>query len=153
MARFPDSTSAVLRNIAVKPIRANRINPARKHYEKEAEKLAKTANVHKLSADESADLGAIYIRLGEVGKALEVLQPAQRAHPDAFRLTANLGTAWQLNGDLNQAAAYLQQAVHLAPEQDKKVEELQLKLVLHRAASEPRHPKPRRFIRRPLRRP
>ena len=32
-----------------------------------------------------------------------------------FRIAANLGTAWQLQGDLQQAALALQQAVLLAP--------------------------------------
>jgi hypothetical protein len=122
----------VLRNVAVKPTGAKAVNPARKLYETEADKLVKKG---KISADESADLGAIYVRLGEVGKALEVLQPAQRAHPDNFRLNANLGTAWQLNGDLDQAAAYLQQSVRLAPDKYKKAEKLHLKLVRQRARS------------------
>jgi len=91
-----------LRNIAVKPTGANPASPARKLYESEAAKLTKAAKDGKLSPDEIADLGAIYVRFGEVGKALEVLQPAQRAHPEHFRLNANLGTAWQLNGDLDQ---------------------------------------------------
>ncbi|HBI44387.1 MAG TPA: hypothetical protein DDY78_16270 [Planctomycetales bacterium] len=123
----------VLRNIAVKPTGANAINPARKLYEAEAAKLVKAAKDGKISPDESADLGAIYVRLGEVGKALEVLQPAQRAHPEHFRLNANLGTAWQLNGDLDQAAAYLQQSVRLASDKYKKAEELHFKLVRQRA--------------------
>jgi tetratricopeptide (TPR) repeat protein len=123
----------VLRNIAVKLTGANPVNPARKLYEAEAAKLGKAAKGGKLSPDESADLGAIYMRLGEVDKALEVLQPAQRAHPEHFRLNANLGTAWQLNGDLDQAAAYLQQAVRLSPDKTKKAEELHLKLVRQRA--------------------
>ncbi len=120
----------VLRNIAIKPMGANPANPARKLYEADAAKLVKKGTI---SPEESADLGAIYVRLGEVGKALEVLQPAQRAHPENFHLNANLGTAWQLNGDLDQAAAYLQQAVRLAPDKFKKAEELHLKLVSQRA--------------------
>jgi hypothetical protein len=120
----------VLRNIAVKPMGANSVNPARKLYEAEAAKLVKKG---KIGPEENADLGAIYVRLGEVGKALEVLQSAQRAHPDNFRLNANLGTAWQLNGDLDQAAAYLQQSIRLAPDKYKKAEELHLKLVRERA--------------------
>ena len=122
----------VLRSIAVKPTGANPANPARKRYEAEAEKLAKAAKNGTLNPDAIADLGAIYMRLGEAGKALEVLQPAQRTHPDIFRLNANLGTAWQLNGDLDQAAACLQQSVRLAPDKFKRAEECHLKLVRQR---------------------
>ena len=123
----------VLRNIAVKPTDANPGSPARKHYEEEAAKLAKGLKDGTLSPDEVADLGAIYVRLGDPAKALEVLQPAQREHPQNFRLNANLGTAWQLSGDLDQAAAYLQQSAQLAPGKYQKAEELHLKLVKLRA--------------------
>jgi len=122
-----------LRNIAVKPTDANPAGPLRKLYEGEAARLAKAAKDGKLGPDETADLGALYVRLGDAAKALEVLQPAQRAHPENFRLNANLGTAWQIGGDLDQAAACLQQAVRLAPDKYRKAEELHLKLVRFRA--------------------
>src|SRR5205807_9153931 len=62
-------------------------------------------------------------------KAVELLRTAQREHPNHFRIVANLGTAWQMQGDLDQAAAALQQAVRLAPGKWQRAEELQLKLV------------------------
>jgi hypothetical protein len=108
-------------------------SPARARYEEEADRLAKVARQRALNADEAADLGALYLRLGEVNRALEVLRPAQRAHPTHFHLAANLGTAWQLQGDLAQAAAALQQAVRLAPGKWQRAEELHLKLVRQRA--------------------
>ncbi len=115
-----------LRNLAV-PARAGQDeNPARAHYLSEAAKLEK---MRSLSADEQADLGAIYVRLGEVSKAVELLRTAQREHPNHFFVTANLGTAWQLQGNLAQAADALQQAVRLAPGKWQAAEELHLKLV------------------------
>src|SRR5262249_206634 len=57
------------------------------------------------------------------------LRTAQRDYPNHFRIVANLGTAWQLHGDLGQAAACLQQAVRLAPGKLQKAEEQQLRLV------------------------
>ena len=122
-----------LRGIAVKPAMGVAASPARLRYEEEAAKLVKLAKERKLTADEAADLGALYVRLGEVGHALEVLRPAQREHAEHFRVAANLGTAWQLNGDFNQAASCLQSAVKLAPEKYQKAEELHLKLVRQRA--------------------
>jgi tetratricopeptide (TPR) repeat protein len=118
-----------LRNVAVKPTAGSPANPARTRYEQEATKLAKLAGERKLSADEAADLGALNVRLGEFSKALEVLRPAQQEHPQHYRLASNLGTAWQLNGDLDQAVALLERAVRLAPGKFQKAEELQLKLV------------------------
>src|SRR5436309_6639434 len=117
-----------LRTVAVKPAGAAPVGPARARYEQEAARLAKLAQARKLTADEAADLGALYVRLGDVGRALEVLRPAQREHPEHFHLAANLGTAWQLHGDFTQAAAALQQAVRLAPGKYQKAEELHLKL-------------------------
>src|SRR5260370_41843470 len=59
-----------LRSIAVKPTDAKPAGPARKQYEDEAAKLEKSQKDVKLTADEIADLGALDIRLGEVGNAL-----------------------------------------------------------------------------------
>ena len=122
-----------LRQLAIKTA----VSPLRARYEKAAERLAATAHERPLTADEAAELGALYIRLGDVARALEVLRPAQREHASHFRLAANLGTAWQLKGDLAQAAACLEQAVRLAPGKYQRAEELHLRLVRQRAR-EPR---------------
>jgi hypothetical protein len=119
----------LLRNLAVKPTGSATPSPGRTHYEQEAAKLEKLARERKLTADEAADLGALYVRLGEVARAIEVLRPAQRDNPQHFRLAANLGTAWQLHGDLEQAVACLRIAARLAPGKYQKAEELHLKLV------------------------
>ena len=93
------------------------------------EKLEKASKNGKLTADELADLGALYVRLGETGKAIACLRVAQRSYPNHFAINANLGTAWQLHGDLEQAALCLQQAVKLAPGKLQKAEEYHLKLI------------------------
>ena len=125
-----------LRTIAVKPGDAP-AGPVRKRYELEVARLAKQMREGKLTADESADLGALYIRLGDPARAVEVMQPAQRENPKHFHLAANLGTAWQMQGDLTQAAAWLEQAIRLAPAKLLAAEKLHLKLVRTRA-SQPR---------------
>lgn len=127
----------MLRGIAIKPAAKVQASPARLRYLEEADKLEKAARSGKLSADEQADLGAIYVRLGELDKAIEVLRNGFREHPNQFHLAANLGTAWQLQGDLDQASAALTQAIRLAPEKQKKVEEFQLKLVRGRQRRAP----------------
>src|SRR5437016_10837870 len=55
-----------LRNIAVKPGSATAASPLRARYEEAAAKLEKTRHQRKLAADEAADLGALYVRLGEI---------------------------------------------------------------------------------------
>jgi hypothetical protein len=118
-----------LRLIAVRPATGKPAGLLRSRYQSEADRLAKLAEGRPLSADEAADLGALYVRLGELSRALEVLRPAQRANPKHYRLISNLGTTWQLQGDLIQAAACLEQAVRLSPGRLQKAEELQLRLV------------------------
>jgi hypothetical protein len=116
-----------LRNIALAPAAAQPSSPARTHYLEEATRLEK--NVDRLSADELADLGALYVRLGQADKAVSLLRSAQRKHPNHYRVVANLGTAWQLQSDLAQAAIYLEQAVRLAPGKWHRAEQYHLKLV------------------------
>jgi hypothetical protein len=103
--------------------------PLRDQYADTASKLEALARTRPLSADEAADLGALLVRLGQPDRAVALLRPAARQHPDHFRLAANLGTASQLTGDLAQAADSLEEAVRLAPDRWKEAEALHLKLV------------------------
>jgi Tfp pilus assembly protein PilF len=121
-----------LRQIAVPETPKTPASPARIRYLEEKDKLEKKLVADPLSAGEAADLGAIYVRLGDAAKAVGVLRQAHQQHPNDFRIVANLGTAWQLAGDLNQAAAALQQAVRLAPGKYQRLEETHLKLVQQR---------------------
>src|SRR5438046_4960282 len=109
-----------LRSVGVKPSSGNPTSPMRERYQDAAAKLEKTAKERKLTAEEKADLGALYVRLGEMTKAVNVLRDAQRDHPKHFAIAANLGTAWQLLGDLRQASFALDDAVRLAPAKSKK---------------------------------
>lgn len=121
-----------LRTTAVKPGPGVPPSPLRVRYQEEAAKLEASSRARPLTADEAADLGALHVRLGEVSRAVEVLRQAQRQHPSHFRIVANLGTAWQLQGDLAQAAACLQEAVRLAPGKLQRAEECHLRLVRQR---------------------
>jgi len=114
-------------------------SPLREEYLIARSKLESEAKKRPLTAEETADLGALLVRLGEPQKAVEVLRPAVRANPDHFRLAANLGTAWQQAGDLTQAAAALEDAVRLAPAKLRDAEGAHLKLVRSRLR-EPKGP-------------
>jgi len=126
-----------LRTAAVPPSPTALPHPFRDNYREAAAKLTQTAAQRPLSADEAADLGALHLRLGATDAALAVLRAAHRDHPDHFAVAANLGTAYQLRGDLEQAILTLQTAVRLAPPKLKKAEELHLRLVRLRR-NEPR---------------
>ena len=119
----------VLRSVAIERPRDVPISPLREDYLIAADRLEKLAKSRPLTADETANLGAVYIRLGKPDKAVAILQPAARKAPEHFHLAANLGTAFQLAGDLERAADYLEEAVRLAPEKQKTFEQFHLKLV------------------------
>lgn len=118
-----------LRTIAVRPSGNATPGPIRKRYQAERDKLTKLAQQRKLTAEESADLGALHLRLGDPARAIEILRIGQKDNPKHFHLAANLGTAWQMQGDLAQAAIFLEQAIRLAPAKLQKAEQLHLKLV------------------------
>ncbi|MGL6073723.1 MAG: hypothetical protein ACRC8S_06135 [Fimbriiglobus sp.] len=109
------------------------VPPLRTAYQERLAVLVADAKKRPLTADETADLGALHLRLGEPIKALAILRPASRKWPEHFALAANLGTAWHLTGDLDQAALTLEEAVRLAPEKHRAVESLHLKLVRQRS--------------------
>lgn len=125
---------AALRRIAAKPTASAPASFLRLQYQKEASRLSSLARQRPLTPSESADLGALWIRLGEADRAVEILRPAQRSHPDHFQLTANLGTAWHRLGQMPQALSALEQSVRLAPPELKPAERLHLALVRSRNA-------------------
>lgn len=122
----------MLRSIAAKPTSTVPASPYRLTYQKAAEKFEKLAKERKLTAPEIADLGALYMRLGEIPSAVTLLRGAQFEHPNHFAIAANLGTAWQMAGQLDQAALCLAEAVRLAPANLKPMEACHLKLVRFR---------------------
>jgi hypothetical protein len=69
----------LLRNIAVQPGPNALPNPTRERYLQAASELEKTADQRNLTADELADLGALYVRLGDSGKAVQLPPGSSRA--------------------------------------------------------------------------
>jgi hypothetical protein len=118
-----------VRQIGVTPSPGAPLHLLREQYEEAATKLESAAKKRELTADELADLGALHVRLGRPAKGVELLRKAHRDHPEHFQIAANLGTAWQASGDLNEAERALREAARLAPTRWKPFEEAQLKLV------------------------
>jgi hypothetical protein len=118
-----------LRLVGVPPAAGAPLHLLREQYEEAATKLEDIGKKRALTADEAADLGALDVRLGRPAKGVELLRKAHRDHPDHFRIAANLGTAWQMQGELNEAARALQEAVRLAPPRWRPFEDAHLKLI------------------------
>lgn len=135
-ANFRGSCSTIgrLRTIGITPTDKFPATLQREQYEAAAKQLRELAKSRSLSAEEAADLGAVLIRLNRLTEALDWLREAARQHPKNFAIAANLGTAWQLTGDLNQAEKQLEESVRLAPEKWKPYEATHLKLIRLRKA-------------------
>ena len=118
----------LLRAAGIEPTAAER-STLRADYLAAVARLEQRERTQPLTADETADLGALEIRLGRFERAVERLRPAARKWPEHFHLTANLGTAWQMMGDLERAGTLLEEAVRLAPDKLKPYEMHHLKLV------------------------
>jgi hypothetical protein len=121
----------VLRQIMVPASATISASPQRLQYERDAKRLEAKGS----TADDAADLGAIYVRLGKIDQAVEVLRRAQREHPNHFAISANLATAWQRKGDLRAADEAIREAVRLAPGKYLAAETLHAKLIEARLKS------------------
>jgi hypothetical protein len=68
----------------------------------------------RLSLEDRINLGACYIRLRDYRKAIRLLEP-EAARQKHFMLLANLATAYELEGILERAVSYRQQALAAWP--------------------------------------
>lgn len=62
-----------------------------------------------------SDIALYHMKLGDVTKALSILKPLYEAHPEEYSIVANLGTAYELNGELNKALKFIQEGLALNP--------------------------------------
>jgi tetratricopeptide (TPR) repeat protein len=58
-----------------------------------------------------ADYGGVLLHLGEFAKAKEVLVEAERLHPGNYQVAANLGTAYELLGDNENALVWIRKGI------------------------------------------
>jgi hypothetical protein len=119
----------MLRSAAVKPTEQLPASPLRHQYEEEVARLLDLEKRQPLSIDQKADLGALYLRLGLVQNALQTLREAQKEHSSHYAVMANLGTAWQMSGEIEQAIECLTAAVEFAPGRTQRAEQLHLRLM------------------------
>jgi len=108
-------------------------NPLRDTLTARAAALDAKAKNAPLPADEAADLGECFVRLGQPLKAVAVLRAARRADPNRHRLAAELGVAWAAAGDWDRAASAFDDAVSLAPAEWKNVDVAHRRLARSRA--------------------
>lgn len=62
-----------------------------------------------------SDYAALLMKAGKEEVALEILRELSNYYPDEFRIASNLGTAYELNGEVDSALVYIGKAMVLNP--------------------------------------
>lgn len=76
-----------------------------------------------------SNIALYYMKLGEVKKALAILKPLAVEYPQEYTIIANLGTAYELNGELNKALKYIKQGYALNPDSHLGSEWIHIKIL------------------------
>lgn len=62
-----------------------------------------------------SDYAVMLMKLGKNDEALVILQSLYAAHPDQYQLAANLGTSYELAGEVDSALKYIKRGIELNP--------------------------------------
>ncbi len=63
-----------------------------------------------------SDYAVFLLKIGKTEEALEILIALSQAHPTEYQIIANLGTAYELNGQVDSALCYIKKGIELNPE-------------------------------------
>ena len=72
-------------------------------------------NIAGLNYKQRSDYAVAQLKVGHKAEGLRILQDLYRSHPNEYNIVANLGTAYELNGDKAKALELLQKAVAINP--------------------------------------
>ena len=111
------------------PVPGAKPSEMRVRYERLVKELRDKQKAENQTPDDVAELGGLLLRLGKPDEAIGLLQGAQRANPQHFRLTSHLCQAWCATGQLAQARILSDEAVRLAPGRWLGPEELMAKWI------------------------
>ena len=81
-----------------------------------------------------SDYAAILIHRGESRKAVEILESIEKNHPGEYRVAANLGTAYELSGDLDKARHWIREGMRRNVQSHHGTEWLHLRILDARQA-------------------
>lgn len=73
------------------------------------------AAISKMSYREKSDFAIMQLKLGDKAKGLSMLVDLYQQHPKEYNIVANLGTAYELNGNNAKALEFLKKALVLNP--------------------------------------
>jgi hypothetical protein len=81
-----------------------------------------------------SDYAAALVHRGESRKAVDILESVEAGHPGEYIVAANLGTAYELSGDLIQAHRWIGEGMRRNPKSHEGTEWLHLRILEARQA-------------------
>ena len=81
-----------------------------------------------------SDYAAVLIHRGDSRKAVEILESIERSNPGEYRVAANLGTAFELSGELDKAKQWIREGMRRNPRSHHGTEWLHLRILDARQA-------------------
>lgn len=76
-----------------------------------------------------SDYSVALMKLGKADIALELLQELNYHYPNEYKIVANLGTAYELNSELDSALKYIKKGIELNPNSHKGSEWVHVKIL------------------------
>lgn len=84
-----------------------------------------------------SDFGWYELRVGNRKLALNLLQALQQQHPKEYNIVINLGTAYEVNGQLDSALKYISLAVQMNPGSHEGSEWIHINILKELTSSKP----------------
>jgi len=81
-----------------------------------------------------SDYAAVLVHRGESQRAVEILESVEAGHPGEYVVAANLGTAYELSGDLVKAHHWISEGIRRNPRSHEGTEWLHLRILETRQA-------------------
>jgi hypothetical protein len=75
------------------------------------------------------DYAANIVRQGRTQKAIEILESVEKSHPGEYMVAANLGTAYELNGEVDKAMTWIAEGIKRNPQAHGGTEWLHLRIL------------------------
>lgn len=76
-----------------------------------------------------SNIALYYMKLGEVKKAISILEILTAEYPDEYIIIANLGTAYELDGQLQKALQFIKKGYEINPESHHASEWIHIKIL------------------------
>lgn len=105
-----------------------------RHHNLNQVKIDLSNALSKIDADttlyqEWSNISVYYMKLGKVDTALKILEPLIKRFPKQYNLIANLGTAYELSGQLDSALKYIKLGYEINPKSHANSEWIHIKIL------------------------